>query len=262
MSESKRKVLITGAAGNLGGYLGCQWQDRYDLRLTDIRNLDYPLKKNTDFQKLDISKLEDMQMACKGMDTVVHLAADPSQKADFYDTLLACNVIGVYNIYRAAADQGCRRVIYASSVNAINGYPDGMRVTPKSAPNPLYVYGSCKVFGEALAQSFFHMHRLSSLCIRFGGIVEKAPENDPIKRANWITLGDSAHLIEQCIEVDGIDFAIAHGFSRHYQCQYDIRQTCKLLGYTPKDGTAYMKLKFQQRISLFLLDSFCWLRKN
>ena len=104
------------------------------------------------------------------------------------------------------------------------------------------------------------MHRLTLYCIRFGGNEVKDPENEAIKQANWITLRDSAHLIERCIEVEGIDFVIAHGFSRHYRCQYDIRQTCKLLCYAPKDGTAYMKLKLRQRIFLFLLVSLRWLR--
>ena len=33
----KRKILLTGAAGRIGTFLTNQWQERYDLHLTDIR---------------------------------------------------------------------------------------------------------------------------------------------------------------------------------------------------------------------------------
>jgi hypothetical protein len=50
------------------------------------------------------------------VDVVVHLAADPRPSADFHESLLPANVIGVYNAFAAAAKAGCARLIFASSV--------------------------------------------------------------------------------------------------------------------------------------------------
>jgi nucleoside-diphosphate-sugar epimerase len=68
-----------------------------------------------DLLALDVADLAACQEACKTIDTVIHLAADAGPEADFYGSLLDNNIKGTYNIFRAAKDQGCRRVIFASS---------------------------------------------------------------------------------------------------------------------------------------------------
>jgi NAD+ dependent glucose-6-phosphate dehydrogenase len=236
-----RKILVTGAAGGIGGYLGRHWQDKYDLRLTDRRPLDYDISGCTEFIQAGISNLDEMRALCDGVDTVVHLAADPSPKADFYESLLNNNIMGLFNGFQAAADQGCRRVVYASSVNAVVGHPEGYEVTEKSLIHPINHYGACKVLGEALAWSFFHKHEITTVCIRFGRVRVKVPEvKDPDDHVDWISGRDIGNLIERSIEIEGIDVAIAHGFSRHRNCRYSIAQTCAQLGYTPLDGTAML----------------------
>ena len=235
---TRRKLLITGAAGRIGGYLGRTWQERYDLRLTDRKPLDYPIEDNTEYIQAETSDLDAMQKLCEGIDTVVHLAADPSMRADFYESLLENNIKGLYNGFQAAVDQGCRRVVYASSVNAVNAYPASVTVTENSLPNPQNHYGACKVLGEALAHSFRYTHELSSFCIRFGGVWLDVREQDPDHEAMWISIRDAAQLIGCCVEATNVDFAIAHGFSRHLKCRYSIEKTCRTLGYEPQDGTA------------------------
>ena len=44
------------------------------------------------------------------------MGADPSMEAS-WESLLPNNVIGTYNAFEAARQAGCRRIIYASSVN-------------------------------------------------------------------------------------------------------------------------------------------------
>ena len=39
---SERRVLLTGAAGFVGGILRSHWADRYSLRLSDIRDITDP----------------------------------------------------------------------------------------------------------------------------------------------------------------------------------------------------------------------------
>lgn len=58
---------------------------------------------------MDIADLEACRRTCNGIDTVVHLAADPGPIADFYGSLLDATIKGAFNILRAAADAGCRR---------------------------------------------------------------------------------------------------------------------------------------------------------
>ena len=140
MSE-KTRVLLTGASGLVGSILREQWGNRYALRLADINPIErgyelrteiernavgetelLPLQPHEEFFLLDTADLEQFTAACEGIDVVVHLAADPAPNADFYGSLLERNVNSTYNAFAAAAAQKCRRVVIASSVNAVLGY--------------------------------------------------------------------------------------------------------------------------------------------
>ena len=219
MASEKKTVLLTGATGFVGGQCRKFWGDKYKLILADNRPMseakdssrtegggDTSLAAHESFTLLDITVYEDFLAACQGVDTVVHLAATPGAPDDpegFYGSLLPLNVIGTYNAFAAASAAGCKRIVYASSVNAVLGYvgnnEDG--VNPEggwSSPNdgeytpgreqyhvdgtaegsgnrwdapvwPVNVYGATKCWGEALARTFSTSHGLSCVCVRLGG---------------------------------------------------------------------------------------------
>ena len=126
----KRHVLITGGAGRVASILRQHWGTRYRLRLADVRPV-VDLDRHEEYVELDITDLGSFTVACEGIDTILHLAADPSPQADFYQSLLSLNIIGGYNGFEAARRAGCRRLVFASSINALLGYgrkdgqPDG-----------------------------------------------------------------------------------------------------------------------------------------
>src|SRR5258708_34765574 len=108
-----RKVLVTGAGGRVGSacreYVGNRcWlrlADRATEKLADARS------EGQEVFEFDIADLEACQMACKDIDTVIHLAPDPSPVATYYESLLDNNGKDVYNIFRAAKYHGWRRGI-------------------------------------------------------------------------------------------------------------------------------------------------------
>ncbi len=137
----KRKILITGAAGRIGGYLATAWRDRYDLVLTDIRALEDT--RGLPFIQADLADLAAVEAACQGVDTVVHMGANPSPHATL-EALLPPNIIGVYNVFEAARRAGCRRVVSASSIHAVFGYPADVQVHGSMPPRPRDLYGATK----------------------------------------------------------------------------------------------------------------------
>ncbi len=134
---SERRVLLTGAAGFVGGILRSHWADRYSLRLSDIRDITDP--EGHEIVKTDITDFGQFLAACDGVDVVVHLAADPSRQAEFYDSLLPLNIIGSYNAFQAAHKAGCERIVFASSVNAVLGHGGGEPVSWDVPVHPLNV---------------------------------------------------------------------------------------------------------------------------
>jgi nucleoside-diphosphate-sugar epimerase len=235
-----RKVLITGAAGFVAGILRSHWaHDRYDLRLADIKDIDDADSNSVGF---DISDLDSFRSACEGIDTVVHLAADPRQRADFYETLLDRNIVGAYNAFHAAHLAGCRRVVFASSVNSVFGY-GGRESTPWDVPiYPTTLYGATKCWGEAVARVYAHEHALSCICVRLGSPrFRQSGDWDPNAPSMGISARDTAQLFARCIDAEDIPFAIVHGISRHKKSWMDLEHSVRVLGYEPEDGTAYEK---------------------
>ncbi len=237
--DGRRAVLLTGASGRIGSAFFAHARDRYRFRLT-VRRPDALAGVPTaghEVIELDIADPDACQRACAGIDTVIHLAADPSPEADFYGSLLDNNIKGTYNVFRAAKDQGCRRLIYASSVNAVVGYPAGVTVLPDQPVWPTNVYGVTKCFGEALGIYFAETEGLPIIAVRIGAYEAPWVAEDPSPEtlAMFVSRRDLNHLLDRCVEVPGVTFAIVQGVSDNREKKLDLAATRALLGYEPQD---------------------------
>ena len=108
MSEAN-PVLITGAAGNLGGKLRRHLEGRYPLRLLDLDPGSDPEIRAADFSRWDAGWVEQFH----GVDTVVHLAADATAQLS-WPKVVEPNIDAVIHVYQAAQLGKVRRVVYAS----------------------------------------------------------------------------------------------------------------------------------------------------
>lgn len=245
----KRKILITGAAGRIGRFLTNQWKDKYDLCLTDIREPDESY--GFPFTKANLTDYDTLLSLCEGRDAVVHMGADPSMEAS-WESLLPNNVIGTYNAFEAAKQAGCRRIIYASSVNAVLGYPADVQVHTNMPVYPINLYGATKCWGEAVARYYSHTHGLSSICLRFGAVSQRpgTPEFDDRYDINHeyidmiLTMEDLTDLVTKSVEApDDLDFAVYQGVSNNRWKRLDISNAREEIGYTPEDDAIAIALQ-------------------
>lgn len=237
--SQKSKILITGAAGRIGSFLTAhlsdQLADEYDLILADVREPEdshgYP------FKEADISDLVSMRALCQGIDTIIHLAADPNTRAP-WESLLPRNVVGVYNVFQAAHEAGCRRVIFASSINAVSGYPREVQVHTDMPVRPPNLYGATKAWGEAVAYFYADQHNLSAICLRFAWVTDRnnrehiRPGFYPLN--SILTYEDLTRLVAAAIETD-THFGIYHGVSNNRYKRLDIEDARREIGYAPQD---------------------------
>lgn len=239
--DKNKKVLVTGAAGNIGSFLTHSLVGRYECVLTDIRPPDDA--KGFPFVAADIADLEAMRAVCRGIDTIVHLAADPSRKAT-WESLLPRNIIGAYNIFQAASEAGCRRVIFASTINVVAGYPDDVQVHTDMPVRPPNLYGATKAWGEAVGRFYADQHGLSVICLRFGAVSHgqvEAIQNIPLPKdaslfSIILTFEDMVRLVVACLEApDDLRFGIFHGLSNNRWKRLDISTAREVLGYAPED---------------------------
>jgi nucleoside-diphosphate-sugar epimerase len=239
MSESERRfVLLTGAAGRIGTAFREAHGERYRFRLADRRTDGLADTPGADHEvvRLDIADAIACRDACAGIDTVIHLAADPSAEADWESSLLPNNIQGVVNVFRAASETGCRRVVFASSVHAVGGLQDDEAIADDAPPRPVNLYGASKAFGEAVASTYSAMG-LSGIAIRIGAY--DAPwfyeSGDATAAMAYVSARDLNDLLVRCIETENIPYAVVAGISDNARKRFDLIQTRRLLGYAPRD---------------------------
>src|SRR2546427_693921 len=112
-------VLITGAAGNLGGKLRRHLEGRYPLRLLDIDPRGDAAVTRADLSRWD----EGWLTAFAATDVVAHPAADPTPQQT-WPNRLAPNLDAHVNVFRASARAGVKRVESPSSTPLMGGYKD------------------------------------------------------------------------------------------------------------------------------------------
>jgi nucleoside-diphosphate-sugar epimerase len=240
-SQKRRHVLVTGAAGNIGSYFAEHTHQRYELRLM-VR----PQEEKDDVDRIrefgevvsaDLCDLVRMKEIARGIDTILHLAANPSPNAT-WDSVRDDNITGTYNTFVAAKVAKCRRVIYASSIHAVSGYPPDVQVKTSEPVNPGDLYGVSKCFGEALARYMAEKEGISAICLRIGAFqpTEAAKKASGVGMLDaWVSQRDLNQLIEKCIDVENLKFAILHGLSNNRFKRLDISDARELVGYQPQD---------------------------
>ena len=164
----QRRVVVTGAAGRIGQVVCAALADRWDLVPVDIR------PAPTASAVLDVTDGAACREAFAGADAVVHLAADPNPEAA-WDSLLPANIEAPYQVATAAVACGVRRLVLASSLHAVSGYPDGRQRRATDQPRPLNLYGATKAWAEALGATIAATSSTTVVALRIGYFAEDRP---------------------------------------------------------------------------------------
>jgi uronate dehydrogenase len=226
-----KKVLITGAGGDVGTHLRRELAGRYVLRLSDIKALK-PLAKGESFVLGDVAKMADMLRATKGVDAIVHLGAW-SVEGD-WETILAANIAGTYNVFEAARRNGVKRLLFASSNHAVGFYRRDETIDHRVYPKPDSRYGVSKVFGEALGSLYADKYGLEVFIMRIGNV---APGPVDKRRLSiWLSPRDLAQLVSIGIDHPDLRFEIVYGISGNRRAWYDNSNAFRL-GYKPQDDS-------------------------
>lgn len=179
------KYVVTGGAGFIGSTLVRALLAEGAGQVVVIDNLFSGKEKNLagvdgplDLRKIDIRDYDAVAETVRGARAVFHLAAIPSVPRSISEPVPShtVNIDGSFNVFRACAEGGVGRVIYAASSSA---YGD-TEVLPKvetMAPRPKSPYAAQKLMGEYYASVFHSCYGLESVSLRFFNVY--GPRQDP-----------------------------------------------------------------------------------
>jgi nucleoside-diphosphate-sugar epimerase len=284
---TKRKVVVTGAAGYIFSRMIDAFRERYDLTLLDVTKRTRAGVKIPDIQIVDLTdrNRDAYRQYFRGADAVLHCgfigvmsnifaagATADARSQKFQNELL--NVQMAYNIYQVCVEENVRRVVVCSSNHAADYYErliwadkhDVVDATLKTYSDNYY--GWAKEAYEDLGFVFAtgvenDGQRLENVQLRIGGPretdVEQCDASD-LKKLHralgaYLSARDQIQLCVKAIETDnirdehGVPFQIVYGISDNDHKFWSIANARQALGYAPADNSA---VKFADKIATIM----------
>ena len=136
------KCFVTGASGFIGANLVYELNARgHSVKALLRPNADVRGLSGAEFERVpgDVSDRAALTNAMRGCDWCFHVAASYHLWLSDYAPMYAANVEGTRNVIEAAAQAGCARIVYTSTVGCI-GLPRAVNgvITPTDEATPVF----------------------------------------------------------------------------------------------------------------------------
>ncbi len=249
MGEKKR-VLVTGASGLIGGLVIKHLGHKYELSGLSRRPVE-----GIPHLVADVADAEAIAPAFAGMDAVLHLAADTSEAVmTEWEGTMRTTVQGTLNVFQAAHAAHVPRVVFMSSGSTMCGWewyegspygmlargeydrlPEGWEMLDyRDPPRPDSPYAVGKLFGENCGRYFSDRLGMSVLCIRLGAVL---PDDKPALLRHfpgYLAQADAVQMIEKCIDAPlSLRFDIFDAISENTVRWRDTSHAKSVLGWRP-----------------------------
>ena len=182
-----KQVLITGGAGFIGSHTAdTLLAQGFAVRVLD--NFSNGTHANLNPSALadgrlsfiggDVRDSATVDAAVKGMDAVMHLAAQVSVPRSVADPVESSthNIAGFLNVLDAVRRHKIPRMVYASSA-AVYGVPEALPLSEASTAKPLSPYGLEKLINDQYAALYLGLYGVSSVGMRYFNVY--GPRQDP-----------------------------------------------------------------------------------
>jgi nucleoside-diphosphate-sugar epimerase len=178
MTREMKRIIITGAAGQIGSELTLVLRKKYgndNVLATDIKpQISSKLRDSGPFQHLDVLERAAIAKAIldfKG-DTIFHMSAILSASGENKPQLAwDVNLNGSFNILEAAREHNLARVFIPSSIAAFGPETPRHNTPNDTILKPKTMYGLTKVAGELLGDYYVSRYGLDVRGCRYPGII-------------------------------------------------------------------------------------------
>ena len=177
MARPTKRILVTGATGQIGSELVPELRKRYGNANVVVGGHKKPpsadLADAGPFETVEATKKETIEAVVKkyDIDTIYHLAAILSATGE-KDPLYAWNVNmnGAHNVFEIARANNCR-VFHPSSIAAFGPETPTINTPQETVLRPKTMYGVTKVAGELLGDYYFRKFGVDIRGVRYPGII-------------------------------------------------------------------------------------------
>ena len=177
MTKETKRILTTGAAGQIGSELARALRARYgdaNVVVTDLFRPKGELAEAGPFELLDVTDAGslDAVLGKHRIDTVYHLAALLSATGEKNpQKAWHVNMAGLYNVLEAARARSLVRVYSPSSIAAFGPATPRVMTPQDTILSPTTMYGVTKVAGEHLCDYYVQKYGLDVRGCRYPGII-------------------------------------------------------------------------------------------
>jgi NAD+ dependent glucose-6-phosphate dehydrogenase len=234
------RVLVTGAAGNLGQKAVAALSARDDTEVVAV-DLETP-GGGGDVVRADLTTYDDAWAAVfRGCDVVLHLAGEQSPAAD-WDTVVRSNIDLSINVLRAAEEAGVSRFVFASSNWVLAGYRYTTdRLTTTTPPRPVNPYGVSKLVVERIGVATAARTGMAYLALRIGYC--QPGDNVPGPRMRfgrwgqemWLSNRDWSAAVQRACAAPFEGCAVVNVMSDNAGMRWDLGDAARIIGYRPSD---------------------------
>jgi len=231
---TKKKVLVTGGTGTIGSHFVHKHFADYDITVVDLQTDQVSFPDDVRLIQADLMDYETCEALAHGIDVVIHLAGVIDETEN--DDALEINSRLIKNVFKATAVNKCRRLIFASSAQTIEHYPNELQIDKNRPVRPHNLYGVAKCLGEALGSYYADQHGISTVCLRIGAYLfpENHTEMNTRDLSAYLHPDDCNQLLVRCIETKCLHYEILNAISDNRYKRLDISETKEKVGYQPK----------------------------
>jgi UDP-glucuronate 4-epimerase len=173
-----KAILITGANGFLGSSLVKRYYQTSETEIIAVwKSSNYRISSpppHIHYVQCDLTDQLAVQELFKrwSVDRVFHAAALlPDEEADYLNRAMHSNIIATANLVECAANAGCKRFVFCSSISVYGSAPcpdTGWK--EYSHLSPTSIYGWTKQAGEEILRIATSLSGLTGVSLRLAGI--------------------------------------------------------------------------------------------
>lgn len=201
----KKIIIVTGAAGFIGSSLVVALSKDYNIIAIDKRKPTRALvaaAPNVKWEKLNIDDATNVNISFQHLkedhgkiDFVIHLAAYYHFGNNWRTEYEKTNIIGTENIINASINQDVQRIIFTSSIAAMEPPHHGDLLNEDSPASDYFPYAKSKSAGEKIIKKA--AGKVPGIVLRLGGVFSDWCELPPLYSLIrlWLTSGPFSQVI-------------------------------------------------------------------